>query len=301
LACLRVFHFIGRAIDRFLAIVVVLGQRWRGVYGVPVHDTIFQGAVFLICGFGALGYAGLAFKKGAGRSPITIATFAAGALFLINFALATTSRIAFVIAPLLLLLLGWRLLKWKGVLIAVLLTAMATSAMWFASPVIRDRVMRSISEIQRYRATDEATSIGEHTAFLKESLIIVGSAPIIGHGTGSIAEEFRRITAGKMGVSGMATVNPHNQTFAVGIQLGLIGVLALWLTWLAHLALFRGHGVIAWLGLVIVVENILSSTVHSHLFDFNSGWLYVFGVGALGGTILGERERMLNKEPVRPR
>jgi hypothetical protein len=35
-----------------------------------------------------------------------------------------------------------------------------------------------------------------------------------------------------------------------------------------------------------VAENILSSTVHSHLFDFNSGWLYVFGVGVLGGTIL---------------
>jgi hypothetical protein len=29
--------------------------------------------------------------------------------------------------------------------------------------------------------------------------------------------------------------------------------------------------------------------------------MVMFGVGALGGTILGERERMLNKEPVRPR
>src|SRR6516164_11866519 len=29
-------------------------------YGVPVHDTIFQGSLFLICGFGALGYAALA-------------------------------------------------------------------------------------------------------------------------------------------------------------------------------------------------------------------------------------------------
>jgi hypothetical protein len=37
-----------------------------------------------------------------------------------------------------------------------------------------------------------------------------------------------------------------------------------------------------------VVENILSSIVHSHLFDFNSGWLYVFAIGVLGGTILRE-------------
>ena len=51
------------------AIAFALGDKWRGVYGVPVHDTIFQGSVFLICGFGALGYAALAREKepGAGR------------------------------------------------------------------------------------------------------------------------------------------------------------------------------------------------------------------------------------------
>jgi len=43
-------------------------------------------------------------------------------------------------------------------------------------------------------AADRATSIGEHTAFLKA---IIALAPIIGHGTGSITEEFRRITVGK--------------------------------------------------------------------------------------------------------
>jgi hypothetical protein len=32
------------------------------------------------------------------------------------------------------------------------------------------------------------------------------------------------------------------------------------------------------------------------LFDFNAGWLYVFGVGALGGTILGERGDSLRKK-----
>jgi len=40
----------------------------------------------------------------------------------------------------------------------------------------------------------------------------------------------------------------------------------------------------AWLGTVIVVDNVVCSTVHSQLFDFNSGWLYVFGVGVLGGN-----------------
>jgi O-antigen ligase len=274
-------------------IVIVHDHHWGRAYGVPVHDTIFQGTEFLVCGFGALGYAALARRKGGEHWPNAI--FAMGALFLINFAFATASRIALAIAPLLLLLLGWRLFRWKGILVAILLAAVAGSAMWFASNPLRDRVVRTVVEMQEYSTANKATSIGEHIAFLKESLSIIGSAPIIGHGTGSIADEFRRITAGKTGVSAQPTVNPHNQTFAVGIQLGMLGVVALWAMWIAHLLLFRGEGAVAWLGLVVVVENILSSVVHSHLFDFNNGWLYVFATGVLGGTILNERANALKK------
>jgi hypothetical protein len=269
--------------------VLVLSHSGYPNYGVPVHDTIFQGSLFLICGFGALGYAALAPGRQARHRPSVI--FATGALFLINFAFAAVSRIALAVAPLLLLLLGWRLFRWKGILFAALLAVIAGSAMWFASPILRHRVAQTVAETQEYRESNKATSIGEHTAFLKESLAIIASAPIIGHGTGSTAEEFRRITAGKTGVSALPTVNPHNQTFAVAIQLGLVGGIVLWAMWIAHLALFTGQSTVAWLGLVAVVENILSSTVHSHLFDFNSGWLYVFATGVLGGTVTNEQTR----------
>jgi hypothetical protein len=60
--------------------------------------------------------------------------------------------------------------------------------------------------------------------------------------------------------------------------------------WLAHLMLFRGGGLTGWIGLVIVVDNIVSSLFNSHLFDFTAGWLYVFGVGVAGGMILRERD-----------
>jgi hypothetical protein len=140
------------------------------------------------------------------------------------------------------------------------------------------------------RGIDKPASISQHLVFLEQSLPIIASAPIIGHGTGSIVEEFQRITAGKTGLAGTPTVNPHNQTFAVAIQLGLLGAAALWAMWIAHIAFFSGRSAFAWLGLVVVTENILSSTVHSHLFDFNNGWLYVFGVGVLGGATLRERD-----------
>ena len=66
---------------------------------------------------------------------------------------------------------------------------------------------------------------------------------MIGHGTGSIPDEFRRIAAGKTCVSGEATVNPHNQTFAVAIQIGIIGALVLWALWIAYLRLFHEQAV----------------------------------------------------------
>ena len=270
-------------------IIFLLGDRWHGIEGVPVHDTIFQGSIFLICGFGALGYAALAREDKKSRVwPLAI--LAIGGLFLINFAFVIASRAALVIAPILLVLLGWRLRRWKGVLVAALVGLMLGATVWFASPVVRSRVHASITELQKYRGADEATSIGQHLAFVKELWTIMLSAPIIGHGTGSIAEEFRRVTTGKTGVSAEATVNPHNQTFAVAIQLGVLGAMALWAMWIAHLALFRGPSIVAWFGLLVVLENILSSVAHSHLFDFNSGWLYVFGTGVLGGTILRERK-----------
>jgi O-antigen ligase len=218
-----------------------------------------------------------------------------GMLFLANFGVATPSRIALFTAPLMLLLLGGRLFGWKGMVTACVLAVATGAAAWVVSPGLQGRIEDSINELQQYHLANKSTSIGEHLAFLEESWTIIKSAPVIGHGTGSMPAEFRRVTAGQTGVSGLATVNPHNQTFAVAIQLGIVGAVLLWAMWLAHLALFRDETATAWLGFVVVIENVISSIVHSHLFDFNNGWLYVFSVGVLGGTMLRDHvERSKN-------
>jgi hypothetical protein len=58
---------------------------------------------------------------------------------------------------------------------------------WFTAPTLRGRVEASILEMQEYRAANKATSIGDHVAFLKEAWVIIASASVLGHGTGSIA------------------------------------------------------------------------------------------------------------------
>ena len=47
----------------------------------------------------------------------------------------------------------------------------------------------------------------------------------------------------------------------------------------------------AWIGLMVVVQNAFTSLFNSHLFDFHEGWMYVLGVGVAGGTVLGARLR----------
>jgi O-antigen ligase len=272
-------------------LIIVPGLTPQGkVVGVAVHDDIFQGSIFIICGFGALGYAAIeAFKR---HMLAALASVVIAGLFLANFLFVPVfSRIVLAIVPVLAGLLGWRLSRWRGLLVTFILAVALSVAFWFTSPSLRAHVYHSLDEFREYNTENTATSIGRHVAFLKESLAIISSAPLIGHGTGSIAEEFRQVTSGKIGAAAVPTVNPHNQTFAVAIQIGLIGAIVLWSMWIAHIQLFRGEGIVAWLGTVVVVENIVSSTVHSHLSDFVNGWLYVFGVGVLGGMVLRQQSK----------
>jgi hypothetical protein len=59
--------------------------------------------------------------------------------------------------------------------------------------------------------------------------------------------------------------------------------------WLTHLLLFRGEGLVAWIGLMVVLQNFFSSMFNSHLFDFHEGWMYVLGVGVAGGMAMREQ------------
>ena len=65
--------------------------------------------------------------------------------------------------------------------------------------------------------------------------------------------------------------------------------------WIAHLALFRSDSFAAWVGLVVVVQNIVGSLFNSHLFDFTQGWVYVVGVGVAGGIVLGKSGALSEK------
>ena len=205
---------------------------------------------------------------------------------LANMFLMSTGRTALVIIPFLLLLLAAKKLDARGMAVVFVAAVVLAAAGWFSSPYLRSRIDNIWVDLQAYQTSDQNTSTSERLEFWKKSLQFIGEAPVLGHGTGTITALFEQSAAGQTGLAGTVATNPHNQTFAVAIQLGVLGAVVLWAMWIAHLLLFRGGGLIEWVGLIVVAQNILGSLFNSHLFDFVQGWVYVVGVGVAGGAAL---------------
>jgi O-antigen ligase len=253
--------------------------------GVVVHDTIAQSTIFLVCSFALLWAVRDCVLERKWWPAVGLSALAA--LFFLNLIFVASSRADVAVAPVLIVLLGWRWLKWKGVILACIASATLAFGAWMSSPYLRARLQEAVDHVQIYRTTGTHNDVGDHIEFVTKAIRFVREAPLIGHGTGSIPELFRGSTIGQSGAAAVVSVNPHNQILAVAIQLGLIGAAVLLAMWFAHYFLFHAISLVAWIGSVVVVENVVSSMSSSHLFDFVHGWLYVFAVGVLGGMTLG--------------
>lgn len=254
-----------------------------------VRNVATQSGEFVTCIFGLLFVGWEAMRRRHWGAVVVAAAVSLGMLASILF--VSTGRTALVIIPVLVLIFAAKHLDLRGIVLLVAGALLLGAVAWFSSPYLRERTLAVWHETQAYEANDTQNSSGERLEFAKKSLRFWREAPLIGHGTGSIHDLFIKSSVGKTGAQGSATTNPHNQTFAVAIQIGLIGVLVLWAMWIAHLVLFRGGSLAAWVGLVVVVQNIVGSLFNSHLFDFVQGWVYVVGVGVAGGMVLKMRAR----------
>ena len=261
---------------------------WRGhkpdFPGIPVKDYIAQAQAFTLCVFGLSVAAARAWNFARYRLAFGLGTLAL--LFLSNILYIAPSRTALITIPILLLLLAFARLGWKGLAGATVLATTLALLAWHTSPALQRRVTLLEQEIRDYDPSGPATSVGERLQFWSKSIAFIADAPVLGHGTGSIRDQFRRAAYGETGIAAEVAAHPHNQIFAVAIQLGLFGTVVLIAMWVAHLLLFRGPEWPAVIGLAVVVQNVIGSMFNSLLFDFTPGWIYVFGVGVLGSMTM---------------
>ncbi|UPJ52021.1 O-antigen ligase family protein [Bradyrhizobium sp. 200] len=258
-------------------------------YGIFVKNYIDQSQEFVLCTVVLAFPVVTLLRDGKVRQALLLTAVAAS--FILNMVFVVVSRTALVTLPVMLVAFAMAHLKWRtNVMLfaaAVLLGALA----WTVSPRLQATTDRFVRDYRIYKELNEPTSIGLRLEFWEKSLRFFAEAPIIGHGTGSTRGLFEAAATGPAALAqGHVIGNPHNQTLNVAVQWGTIGVVFLYAMWFSHFALFRGgDGLAAWIGLMVVLQNVFSSLFNSHLFDFHEGWMYVLGVGVAGGMVLRAR------------
>ena len=299
------YHFerSARGVQVFVAFlascVVLLAMSWvvafdprlalksGAAYGVPVKNYIDQSQEFALCAV-ALAYPVITLLR-TKRILLAVLLMALSLSFIANMMFVVVSRTAMVTMPIMLAVFALLHLKWRSVVAIMGLLAVLAGLAWATSPQLRRISGTFLSDYQLYKEQNIPTSIGQRLEYWKKSLGFFAEAPVFGHGTGSTRALFEQAAVGQTGAHAEIIGNPHNQTLNVAVQWGVIGIVVLYAMWLVHLLLFRGDGLVAWIGLLVVVQNIFTSLFNSHIFDFHEGWMYVLGVGVAGGMTLKAR------------
>jgi O-antigen ligase len=261
--------------------------------GVFVKNYIDQSQEFALCAV-ALAYPVMTCVQN-GRTKLAALLAAIALGLLANMMFVTVSRTALVTMPIMLAVFASLHLKRRTSIIACCVAVMLAAATSGASPQLRTKIALFVADWQHYSIQNNSTGVGSRLEYWQKSLRFFAEAPVIGHGTGSTRGLFELAAIGQIGAHAEVVGNPHNQMLNVAVQWGAIGVAMLYAMWLVHLLLFRGDGLMAWIGLMVVVQNICTSLFNSHLFDFHEGWMYVLGVGVAGGMVLGGRRADLGQ------
>jgi O-antigen ligase len=283
------------AMSWIVAFDPALALRSNAEYGVAVKNYIDQSQEFALCAM-VLAYPIIALLR-ARRIVPALLLGAIALSFVVNMAFIVVSRTALVTMPVMLAVFTLLHLKWRANVILLCAAIVLAGLAWAASPKLQQKLASFQSQYQTYRDLNQPTSIGLRLEFWQKSLRFISEAPLLGHGTGSIRGLFEQAAVGKDLATSEVIANPHNQTLNVAIQWGALGVVMLYAMWLVHVLLFRGDGLVTWVGLMVVVQNFFTSLFNSHIFDFTPGWMYVLGVGIAGGVTFGVGHRNAPRSP----
>ena len=264
--------------------------------GIFVKNYIDQSQEFALCAV-ALAYPVITLLRAKRIVPALL--LAALALsFVVNMAFVIVSRTALVTMPVMLAVFALLHLKWRSIVIIACARDRAGGAgLGGVAAVALDHrnFHRGTINCTRNRTSRPRSGCGSNSGRNR-----CGSLPrrrCSATAPDRRAGLFEQAAVGQTGAASAEVIgNPHNQTLNVAIQWGALGIVVLYAMWLLHLLLFRGDGLVAWIGLLVVVQNIFTSLFNSHIFDFHEGWMYVLGVGVAGGMVLEASSREAPRE-----
>jgi O-antigen ligase len=244
--------------------------------GVLVRNHSTQGMIFGVAAFSA---AALAL-----HGTLRWQMIAAVMLLMGNVALVTPGRSGYAV----LLVCGasfavWWLATrgmniWNFGISALLLAAIAS--LLVLAPTSRQRINQAWQEMTHYRQEKQETSMGIRVVFWENTLQLLKERPILGYGTGSFGTAYRSLVAGRTGLEGTITGDPHDQYMKIMAEHGLVG----FATFMSlFFAAFKQRPTTPWrlLGLSVLAAWSATSLFNSHFSTFSEGtFLYVW-LGAM--------------------
>ena len=125
----------------------------------------------------------------------------------------------------------------RSLLIAAPIALVVAIALWSSAPAQRRlaEIATDIHAVDRNKGSSEATvSTASRLDFWSKAVEFIKEAPLFGHGTGSTKSLYQSLEATRPSPYGEAVPDPHNQFFAIAIQVGLVGGAILLVMWAVH-------------------------------------------------------------------
>jgi O-antigen ligase len=227
-----------RALDAFLVgmllVLAVSYLKWMGLYphvdigqgyyafkGRIVHGIFMAFAVYL--------FLERAFRAGKWRwAWAVLAILALFNLFVLVNGRSGQVAVVAILVWFFLERLGWRAALAVVILVPALLWA------WSESPSGEDARLFHIAKEIPSAEGQHPGSAGQRMQFIETTFALVAEHPILGGGTGSIVNEYRRYAIQHGYEPGLTNVaNPHNEYLLTAQHLGLVGLgLLLYMGWL---------------------------------------------------------------------
>jgi O-antigen ligase len=253
--------------------------------GVPVKDNAVQSGCFALCAF-ALALGGVKTWVGGNRrravAMMTLALVFLADVFMIYISKTGILMTAALVGLFVVQAEGWK----RSLLIATPIVLIAAVALWTSPPAQRRlaEIATDIHAVDSGKGSSEATlSTASRLDFWTKAVEFIKQAPLFGHGTGSTKSLYQSLEATRPSPYGEAVPDPHNQFFAIAIQVGLVGGAILLAMWVVHFSMFIGGSFACAIGQAVVIQNFIGSLFNSHLSTVTQGMLYCLAVGLFGG------------------
>ena len=195
-------------------------------------------------------------------------------LILYNILFLGMGRSGYFILASLILLFFIQKLNIKGLLIAGISIVILIGVAFTFSDMFQNRINSMISDIKTFTYNPNAeTSVGLRMTFVENSLKLIKAHPVIGTGTGSVANEYANLKP----TPTFLTTNPHNEYLNMGIQFGIIGMLYLLFMFITQLVQSRSlPSRMRNIAQATVISIMVGCLANSWLMDITQGSFYVF-------------------------